>query len=89
MGNITSDMSEEYNAIQTLHTELKQMRLEMSSFQKRLAGLEKDVSNFGVILNKAHDTSQENSNALLNLSLLEEGRSFYRKPKRHTGSSFN
>ncbi|CAM9104649.1 unnamed protein product [Sphacelaria rigidula] len=72
-----------------LKAELRGLRMEMGSFQKRLAGLEKDVSNFGVILNRVHESRQENSNALLNLSLLEEGRSMYRRPKRHTASSYN
>lgn len=60
---------------------LQALRVEMSLFQSRLAGLERDVSKCGVKI-------KENSNALLNISLLEEGRSVYKKPKRHTASTF-
>ena len=75
--------------IDLLREELRLMRLKMSSYQERQAGLEKDLSNFGVILKRADETGRDNSNSLLNLALLEEGRSVYRKPKRHTGSSYN
>lgn len=80
MGNIPT--------IEIWREELQRLRAEMSSFQTRLAGLEKDVSKCGVAINRIHQTSQDNSNALLNISLLEEGRSVYRKPKRHTASTY-
>lgn len=83
MGNTPSSSVEE-----VLRAELHQLRLEMSSFQKRLAGLERDVPQLGIAINACHDTSRENSNNLLNISLLEEGRSVYRKPKRHTASTY-
>lgn len=73
---------------EVLRAELRQLRLEMSSFQKRLAGLEKDVSSCGIAINACHETTRDNSNNLLNISLLEEGRSVYRKPKRHTASTY-
>lgn len=79
---------EETNEIGLLKEELRLMQLKMSSFQARQAGLEKDVSNFGVILKRVEGSSRDNSTSLLNLSLLEEGRSVYRRPKRHTGSSY-
>lgn len=84
MGNASS-LDED---VVLLRDELLKSRSEISSLQRRVAGLEKDVSNFSVVLNKAHETSQANSNNLLNISLLEEGRSVYRKPKRHTASTY-
>lgn len=89
MGNINVAMREALDEIKTLREEVRLMQLKMSSFQERQAGLEKDVSNFGVILKRVEGSSRDNSNSLLNLSLLEEGRSVYRKPKRHTGSSYS
>ena len=83
MGNIPGSSVEE-----VLRAELQQLRVEMSYFQKRLAGLEKDVSSCGIAINACHETSRENSNNLLNISLLEEGRSVYRTPKRHTASTY-
>lgn len=81
MGNTTGNNSVE--------VELNQLKLEMSSFQKRLAGLEKDLPKLGVNVTRCNEKVQENSNALLNINLLEEGRSVYkRRPKRHTGSSY-
>ena len=84
MGNVSGKRE-----IDLLKEELRLMRLKMSSYQERQAGLEKDLSNFGVILKRADETGRDNSNSLLNLALLEEGRSVYRRPKRHTGSSYN
>lgn len=81
MGNLASSLD-------MVIEELRRLRLELDSFQTRLAGLERDVSNLGVVSKRAHEASQENSNAILGISLLEEGRSAYRKPKRHTGSSY-
>lgn len=78
MGNIQSEF---YEA-------LCEVRREMNVFQSRLAGLEKDVSNLGVTITQVHGTCQDNSNHLLNLSLLEEGRSTYRRPKRYTASTY-
>lgn len=89
MGNINVIMREIQHEIELLREELRLMQFKMSSFQERQAGLEKDVSNLSVILKRVDQKSGDNSNSLLNLSLLEEGRSIYRRPKRHTGSSYN
>ena len=86
MGNISA--KEETHDIGLLKEELRLMQLKMSSFQERQAGLEKDLSNFGVILKRVDQKSRDHSSSLLNLSLLEEGRSVYQRPKRHTGSSY-
>lgn len=89
MGNLNAALLHLAQEVDLLREELRLMQLKMSAFQERQAGLEKDVSNFGVILKRVDEKSGNNSNSLLNLSLLEEGRSVYRRPKRHTGSSYN
>lgn len=60
----------------------------MAGFQTRLAGLEKDVASLSLVSRRAFETGRDNSNTLLNISLLEEGRSAYKNPRRHTGSSY-
>lgn len=85
MGNIPASFTD---TIALLREELRHMRIEMGLFQNRLAGLEKDVSSCGLAINACHVTTQDNSNALLSLHLLEEGRSAYRRPKRHTASAY-
>lgn len=79
MGN-TSSTSDLFGILQAI-------RDEMNSFQTRLAGLERDVANFGVVLGKVQKKSSDNSNSLLNISLLEEGRSTYKR-KHHTASTY-
>lgn len=87
MGNIPGSFTEFTESVALLRQELLKMRIEMSSFQKRLAGLEKDVSKCGLAIRECRQTTDDNSNSLLNISLLEEGRSVYR-PKRHAASSY-
>ena len=81
MGNTIEVMGiirEEHSRIfEILHL----MKNEMNTFQDRLAGLERDFENISV-------TTENNSTALLNLNLLEEGRSTYRKRRFHTSSTY-
>lgn len=84
MGNASSLESE----VVFLRDELRKSTSEIHALQRRMAGLEKDVSNLSVVLKTAHETSQQNSDTLFNISLLEEGRSVYRKPTRHTASTY-
>lgn len=77
-----SSISVTEDILREVREELRQLRVEMRSFQNRLAGVEKDISSCVLSI-------RDNSNSLLNISLLEEGRSVYRKPKRHTASNYN
>ena len=89
MGNVPSmnfmDIPAEH---ERLLEALRLLRDEMRIFQERLAGLEKDVGNIGVIVENTKRVSVDNSNDILNISLLEEGRSMYRPRKSHTSSSY-
>jgi len=70
---------------------LRLLRNEMNSFQTRLAGLEKDYENVETSLRENNYQMEKNSNDLLNLHLLEEGRSTYRPKytkKYHTASTY-
>lgn len=91
MGNIMDTMS----AIRQEHARileiLKLLQKEMDSFQTRLAGLEKDYGNLELSIKDYREETDKNSRALLNISLLEEGRSTYRPKytkKYHTSSTY-
>jgi len=88
MGNTIEVMGiirEEHSRIfEILHL----IKNEMNHFQNRLAGLERDFENISVTTNQTKLQSENNSTALLNLNLLEEGRSTYRKKRFHTSSTY-
>ena len=65
MGNIPGSFTEFTESVALLRQELLKMRIEMSSFQKRLAGLEKDVSKCGLAIRECRQTTDDNSNSLL------------------------
>lgn len=91
MGNIVETMStirqEHSRILDILHS----LRKEMDSFQTRLAGLEKDYGKLELSIKHYREETDKNSRALLNISLLEEGRSTYRPKytkKYHTSSTY-
>lgn len=82
MGNVSSNDLRDQE-INVLRERIRLLKCEIDVYQKRLAGAERDI----VALTKV---AKDNSAALLNISLLEEGRSVYsRRPRRHAGSSYN
>lgn len=91
MGNKESRYTQE---VENMKASNSQLREELRVYQTRLAGLEKDLSNFVIETRKVKTLAKENSNQLLSLSLLEEGRSTYVGKKRgkgmktHTASSY-
>jgi hypothetical protein len=81
MGNVSGNETRDQE-IHTLREKVRLLKIEMNNYQNRLTGVEKDVATLTIL-------AKDNANSLLNISLLEEGRSVYRRPKRHAGSSYN
>ena len=91
MGNILEVMRVLRHEHTRIFDILRLLRNEMNLFQTRLAGLEKDYENVELSLQRNNSQIDKNSNALLNISLLEEGRSTYRPKytkKYHTSSTY-
>lgn len=72
------DMSREFN----------EMRRQVRSLNNRLAVMEKNHTNVVVDLKRTARVSDKNRDEILNIQLLEEGRSSYRPRKTHLHSSY-
>lgn len=66
------------------------LRSRISSIESSVSSLEKDFINFKVSQKEANETLKNLDEHVLNLRLLEEGRSSYSKGGRfHTRSAYN
>ena len=84
---ISMYVTEKVQEIQMKHNNLCR---DVMKLQERVGRLERDIINTSVRVDRTHAENLEMSNKVLNIQLLEEGRSTY-KPRRriaHTASSY-
>ncbi len=88
MGNYVSIIFHMQNEIKDIRERNEFLHDKLESMYERTGKLEKDIINTQINVNLQKENLQFVTNRIMNIDLLEEGRSYIGNRKRHTASEY-
>ena len=89
MGNYVSVITEFENELKYLRDRNTFLEERLEKMYERVGRLEKDIINTSIKANLIKEEVKNVTNRVLNIDLLEQGRSYIGSRKRHTHSHYN